>query len=42
MTHNPYGGWPPPGYVHPTAPVPAAPAGPVEYHLIQRAGADGW
>ncbi|GAB3252520.1 lysostaphin resistance A-like protein [Nocardioides dilutus] len=42
MTHNPYGGWPPPGYVHPEPPAPAAPIGSVEYHLIQRAGAEGW
>lgn len=42
MTHNPYGGWPPPGYVHPTPPTPAAPVGPVEYHLVQRTGAPGW
>jgi len=42
VTHNPYGGWPPPGYVHPPAPSPAAPVGAVEYHLIQRTGAAGW
>ena len=41
---NPYGGWPPPGYVHPT-PAQPAPVEPVEYHLIQRTGAwgpNGW
>jgi membrane protease YdiL (CAAX protease family) len=42
VTHNPYGGWPPPGYVHPTPPPPAPPVGSVEYHLIQRTGAPGW
>ena len=41
VTHNPYGGWPPPGYVHPQPPAPAAPVGSVEYHLIQRTGAAG-
>ncbi len=42
---NPYGGWPPPGYVHPTTPPPPEPVGPVEYHLIQRTGhwgTHGW
>ena len=38
---NPYGGWPPPGYVHPTPPQPRVAGGPVEYHLIHRAGAWG-
>lgn len=42
MTHNPYGGWPPPGYVPPAPDRPAAPVGSVEYHLIQRTGAPGW
>jgi membrane protease YdiL (CAAX protease family) len=28
--------------VHPEPPVPAAPTGSVEYHLIQRTGAPGW
>ena len=39
---NPYGGWPPPGYVHPTPPPPALSGeSSVEYHLIQRTGAWG-
>jgi uncharacterized protein len=42
---NPYGGWPPPGYVHPAPPRPTTPVGPVEYHQIHRTGAwgkNGW